>query len=114
MKNMENNSSLTYNQSLMDINYYKLDLFIDIEIETITGSVTIKGTVGSLQPEFLEFDFSNQMTVDSIKLQQNVVSFEHENSLIKIASPDVIGQDGYEFEIEIFYNGNHSNWIWFI
>ena len=74
MKNMEHNSSVTYNQSLMDINYYKLDLFIDIEIETITGSVTIKGIVGSLQPEFLEFDFSNQMTVDSIKLQQNVVS----------------------------------------
>ena len=106
MKNMEHNSSVTYNQSLMDISYYKLDLFIDVEIETITGSVTIKGIVGSLQPEFLEFDFSNQMTVDSIKLQQNVVSFEHENSLIKIASPDVIGQDGYEFEIEIFYNGN--------
>ncbi len=103
------NSTLTENQSKIDINYYKIDMTIDIEEEIINGSVVIKGTIGTDLPDLIEFDFADQMQVDSVKFQGNNVLFEHENDLVSIPTPDVIIVDNYSFNIEVFYNGSPPN-----
>ena len=50
-------SSLTDDQSKIDITYYQIDFEIDFNNEQIFGSVLANGFVGMDQPDFLEFDF---------------------------------------------------------
>ena len=57
------------------------------------------------QPEFLEFDFSDEMVVDSVLLNNQVSNFEHVNDLIKIPTQLSI-PEGYNFSCKIFYHGN--------
>ena len=47
------NSTLTENQKMLDIHYYKINLEIDIVSEFIEGFVIIKGSVGFSQPDTL-------------------------------------------------------------
>ena len=106
-------SSLTENQSKIDITYYNIDFEIDFDNEQISGSVLANGFVGMDQPEFLEFDFSDEMIVDSILLNDEISNFEHINDLIKIPTQATI-PEGYNFSCRIFYHGKPSNlrfWI---
>ncbi len=98
-------SSLTENQSKIDITYYNIDFEIDFDNEQIFGSVLANGSVGMDQPEFLEFDFSDEMIVDSILLNDEISNFEHANDLIKIPTQATI-PEGYNFSCRIFYHGN--------
>ena len=59
-------STLTENQKMLDIHYYKINLDIDVVSEFIKGVVTIKGSVGFSQPDTFELDFSDEMTIDSV------------------------------------------------
>ena len=98
-------SSLTADQSKIDISYYRIDFEIDFNNEQIFGSVLANGFVGMDQPEFLEFDFSDEMIVDSVLLNNQVSNFEHANDLIRIPTQISI-PEGYNFSCKIFYNGN--------
>jgi len=101
-------SSLTENQELIDITYYRLSLDVDIENQNISGSVLANGHVGFSQPDFIEFDFSDEMYVDSIHFEGETWDFYHVNNLLKIPAPEIIIPEGYEFSIEIFYHGSPS------
>ena len=59
-------SSLTEDQRKIDITYYKIDFEIDFNSEQIFGSVIANGFVGMDQPDYIEFDFSDEMIVDSV------------------------------------------------
>ena len=98
-------STLTDNQKRIDINYYKINLEVNIQDENINGIVFIKGSVGMDQPDFFELDFSDQMEVDSVKVNENNISFEHNENLLSIPAPDIAIPEGYDFNIEVFYNG---------
>ena len=50
-------SSLTDDQSKIDIAYYRIDFEIDFNNEQIFGSVLANGFIGMDQPEFLEFAY---------------------------------------------------------
>ncbi len=99
------NSSLTENQQKIDISYYKIDFEIDIELQEISGSVIVNGSVGVDQPDSIELDFSDEMTVDSIKFNNQNWDFLHNDNIISIPSP-VTNSEGYDFSFEIFYNGH--------
>lgn len=96
---------MTDDQNRIDITYYRIDFEIDFNNEQIFGSVLANGFVGMDQPEFLEFDFSDEMVVDSVLLDNQVSNFEHVNDLIKIPTQLSI-PEGYNFSCKIFYHGN--------
>ena len=98
-------STLTENQKMLDIHYYKINLDIDIASEFIKGVVTIKGSVGFSQPDTFELDFSDEMTIDSVKFGNNIISYEHNQDMILIPAPNVQISEGYDFHLEVFYHG---------
>ena len=98
-------STLTENQEKIDITYYNIDFEIDFNNEQIFGSVIANGFVGMDQPEYIEFDFSDEMTVDSVWLNNENTSFDHIDDIIKIPTQVSI-PEGYNFSCHIFYRGS--------
>ena len=70
-------STLTEVQEKIDIHYYGISINIDFEIEEINGSVIINGSVGMDQPDSIQLDFADQMTVDSVKYFGEELSLIH-------------------------------------
>ena len=98
-------STLTEDQSKIDITYYNIDIEIDFNSQQIFGSVIANGYVGMNQPDYIELDFSDEMIVDSVLLNGQIASFDHTNDLVKIPAPISI-PEGYNFTCRIFYHGN--------
>ena len=98
-------STLTEDQGKIDISYYKIDFEIDFYNEQISGSVIANGFVGMDQPEYIEFDFSDEMTVDSVWLNNENTSFDHIDDRIKVPAQASI-PGGYNFSCHIFYHGS--------
>ena len=104
-KSLSLQSTLTENQEKIDITYYKLDFEIDFDEEKVIGSVIVNGSVGMDQPDFIEFDFADEMIVDSVWLNNENTSFDHSNEIIKIPAPMAI-PEGYNFTCRVFYHGS--------
>ena len=98
-------STLTADQRKVDITYYKIDFEIDFNNEQIFGSVIANGFVGMDQPEYIEFDFSDDMIVDSVWLNNESTSFNHIDDMIKVPAQASI-PEGYNFSCQIFYRGS--------
>tara|TARA_B100000941_G_scaffold78085_1_gene53310 strand:- start:463 stop:2421 length:1959 start_codon:yes stop_codon:yes gene_type:complete len=99
------NSTLNQNQEKIDIKFYELNLDIDFNSSRIRGSVTVNGVIGNIYPDFIELDFHDNMTVDSI-LQNNIpILYLHENDMLKIPISDITLYDENLFSLTIFYQG---------
>ena len=99
-------STLTEVQEKIDIHYYGISINIDFEIEEINGSVIINGSVGMDQPDSIQLDFADQMTVDSVKYFGEEWTYHHENDKINIPVPEATIPEGYDFSLEVFYHGH--------
>ena len=105
---LETESSLTENQNKIDVTYYRIEFAIDFDEKEIQGALLVDGWIGMDQPDSIELDFSQAMTVDSVKLYNEILPFSHNNNLVKIPVPDVTIPEGYEFNVEVFYHGSPS------
>ena len=106
---LSGNTTVTENQQKIDITYYNIDLEIDLVLEEIYGSVVVNGSVGLDQPDSIELDFSNDMSVDSIKFNDQAWDFLHQDNILSIPPPYSDAIDGYDFSFEIFYHGHPTS-----
>ncbi len=97
-----------------DVGFYWLDINLTNNSLNISGNTKI---YLNLLPEYsnqLVFDFKNDMTVDSVKINNNIVSFNHANDLIVI---DYTHQDNfnddYNVVAQIFYHGTPSDGLFY-
>ena len=102
---ISNSSTLSLDQSKIDISFYDISIDINFESSTIIGSVVVNGFIDNNLPEYIELDFYNNMTVNSILQNNEQVSFLHEQNKIKIPMNNIIIQDDNYFSILIKYQG---------
>lgn len=102
---ISNSSTLSLNQSKIDISFYDISIDINFESNTINGSVGVNGFIDNNLPEYIELDFYNNMTVNSILQNNGQVPFLHEQDKIKIPINNIIIQDDNYFSILINYQG---------
>ena len=102
---ISNSSTLSLNQSKIDISFYDISIDINFESNTINGSVGVNGFIDNNLPEYIELDFYNNMAVNSILQNNGQVSFLHEQNKIKIPINNIIIQDNNYFSILIKYQG---------
>ena len=102
---ISNSSTLSLNQSKIDISFYDIALDINFESNTINGSVAVNGFIDNNPPAYIELDFYNNMTVDSILQNNGQVSFLHDQNKIKIPINNIIIQDDNYFSVLIKYQG---------
>jgi len=102
---LEFQSTITEDQEKIDISFYRIDLDIDFNQHEISGSVIIEGGIGLSQPDLIEIDFSSDMSVDSVKLYGESISYDHGDDLLSVLAPQETLPEGYQFIMEIFYHG---------
>jgi aminopeptidase N len=115
-----------YADNRIDVTYYKLDLSIDIAANLVAGTVTVKAN--SLADSLGEFtlDLAGSMTVDSVAVEGQPVSFTRYGEGIGIPL-DTARSPGEAFTAEVSYHGvprvtgfgsfvfsSHSGtpWVW--
>ncbi|HMS35326.1 MAG TPA: hypothetical protein PKC91_14680, partial [Ignavibacteria bacterium] len=100
------NKYLTEYRSDTNINatYYKLDLYITYAPNFLTGAVTINSTsrINNLANVF--YDFSDNMTVDSILYNNDLLVFNHSQNKIFITLNNSFNA-GQSISLKIFYHG---------
>jgi aminopeptidase N len=100
------NKYLTEYRSDTNINatYYKLDLYITYEPNFLTGAVTINSTSRINNLTNIFYDFSDNMTVDSILYYNDLLVFNHTQNKVFITLNNSFSA-GQNISIKIFYHG---------
>jgi aminopeptidase N len=91
-------------RSSYDINYYHLDIKLDIEKKKISGSNLFRFTaVQDLKR--LQFDLFENMNIEKVHYQGKEIRFKREFNAVFIDFPESI-KKGSKAEFKVFYNGN--------
>ena len=95
----------TPNQRLYDVSYYMLDLDIHPDQFLLEGAVTIKGTSLTNFLDYIDIDFYQTLTVDSIKQNETHLPVNHQDNRITIVPIEPVGFDE-SFTVTIYYHGD--------
>jgi aminopeptidase N len=100
---LHNNVNYPGDESI-DIKYYRLDLQVFLQPNSISGKVRITSSsvVSGLQSVF--FDLNNSFTLLSVKINDNNVSFNHSNNKLQVQL-DRTYSIQEEFTVDIEYAG---------
>jgi aminopeptidase N len=91
-------------RSSYDINYYHLDIKLDIEKKKISGSNLFRFTaVQDLNQ--LQFDLFENLNIEKVNYQGKEIPFKREFNAVFINFPERI-KKGTKAEFTVFYNGN--------
>lgn len=91
-----------------DVKYYKLDLRINHIQQKISGNVRIDAVVDRINLNSIFIDLANTFTVDSIKMENNILQYNRVSDRIFINFGSSFNW-GQKFSIIIYYNGTPSN-----
>ena len=86
-----------------DINYYHLDVKVDIDNKFISGSNIFKFTA-TQDLQRLQFDLFENLVVDKVVYKGKNLPFQREFNAVFIDFPEVIKQGAKE-EFTVFYSG---------
>ena len=90
--------------SRFDVKYYKLDLRINHQNQTIAGNVRIDALSDTNNLNTIFIDLASSLIVDSIKMGNNLLSFSRSSDKIFINLNSSFNK-GQKFSITIYYNG---------
>ncbi len=100
-----NYSAATAAQGDYDVTFYDIDLKIDPDTETISGTVGVEGTSLVTSFDMIEVDLYSGLYVESVKNEQGVdLIFTHDSNLLSVTLPNTVST-GNSFKIIIDYNG---------
>ena len=88
----------------IDVNYYKLDLKISTPTKYLRGKVTMIARCISSNLTLVSLDFTNTLSVDSVKMGNILVTFTHQSGVISITL-DRSYNYGELISIDIYYKG---------
>jgi len=91
-------------QLYYDVNYYGLDLDVDVNTNSISGSTTISGTIISNNTSQIVLNFFDHMTVDSVTTSGQSLSFTHTNKVLTCNLPQSLNT-GDIFSVTVYYSG---------
>lgn len=94
--------------SRFDVKYYKLDLRINHQNQTIAGNVRIDALSDTNNLNTIFIDLASSLIVDSIKMGNNILSFSRNSDKIFINLNSSFNK-GQKFSITIYYNGVPSS-----
>ncbi|HFE64660.1 MAG TPA: M1 family peptidase, partial [Caldithrix sp.] len=91
-------------QHFYDVKYYVLDLWVDPDTRFIQGYVKIGGEVVQDATSQILLNFYDHMTVDSVQMSGQPLSFTRGADILTIDLPQPLNT-GDSFTLQVFYNG---------
>ncbi len=101
------NTQATLNQELFDVKYYGLDLNLDVSEKIIDGAVVVRGLARSNLSK-VELNFLDNMTVDSVTVDEEKLTFQHDNNILSVNLLQTTAQ-GELFTFQVFYHGHPAS-----
>ena len=90
----------------IDIHYYHLNLSLPMNVNTLSGTVRIEGTVVGSTMSTLVLDLQNTLTVTAVKLSDGTpCSFTHPGAVLNITLPTPVAPGG-DVKVDVTYNGS--------
>lgn len=91
-------------QNAYDVKWYFININAENNTTAISGDVTIKAEVIVPELNIFSFHLHNDYTIDSIKINGNIKSFETNNHERQINGLQL--SQGDVFDVQVFYNGS--------
>ena len=88
-----------------DVNYYKINMRVDMVGQIIYGGVDMTSTATQDNVTFCEIDLFSNMTVDSIKVDGSSTTYTRAGNVVKANLP-VTKNTGEVFTVSTFYHGH--------
>ncbi len=88
-----------------DVNFYKLDVYVEPDTQYIEGTVTINAKVNSQFLDTLVFELKHNMNVKQVLVDDSECSFSHTGNEIHIYLDNSLNGGDY-FEAKIAYSGS--------
>ena len=88
----------------IDVKYYKLDLKISTPNKYLSGNETMIAQCITTNLTVVNLDFTNTLSVDSVKMGNTIVNFTHQSDIITI-TPDRTYNYGELVNLDIYYEG---------
>ena len=95
----------TANELAMDVVYYDIDVAIDYDTQTISGSVLARMRVDAASATEADLDLAEGMNVLGVTQNGSPVSYVHQNEIITVTLDGTYLQ-GEEVEIVVSYGGS--------
>lgn len=87
-----------------DLKYHRFELDIDPAVDSVKGSVTSYFIVTKPSLQHLKFNLTGTLVVDSVRFQNNNVSFSHVDDTLDIDLGLVLAQNALD-SVTVFYGG---------
>lgn len=87
-----------------DVNFYHIQLTLDLDNHFIQGKVTIEGGIVHDNTNDIVLNLFDQMVVDSVKTQQLLLNFVHSGDLLTVHFLQPLN-NGERFSLTVFYHG---------
>ncbi|MCP4703903.1 MAG: hypothetical protein GY865_04780 [candidate division Zixibacteria bacterium] len=95
-----------YNQTEFDVNFYVVEITVDVPTEEITGTVTTEATSLTTDLQFIEIDLASVLTVDNIRSSDGVdLNYTRSSDRILIELSEILQPDDW-FAFIIDYHGH--------
>ncbi|MFC1786407.1 M1 family aminopeptidase [Candidatus Neomarinimicrobiota bacterium] len=102
---LNNYAPQTEAQSDYDVTFYDIDIKIDPEMETISGTVGVQGKSLIASLSIVELDLNSGLNVESVKSDQDVeLNYTHNSNLLTVTLDNPVN-NGNSFNIIIAYDG---------
>ncbi len=98
----------TANQQNYDVHYYNIDITFDHAGRSISGYVDIAGTVIHETIDHIEIDLTDVLTVDSVVMNGQSLSFSHSGLLLTVDFGQTLSV-GDPFSLRVYYGGVPEN-----
>lgn len=93
------------NSSNYDVKYYRLNIEVDPAVLFIKGDITTYFVASQNNAGSMEFDLLSSLTVDSVKYQNAIISFQHlNNDVLRLIFPTNLQLNTLD-SVQIFYQG---------
>lgn len=100
-------ASLTGASGNYDVKYYRCEWEVDPAIRFITGKVTVYYSI-SAATNFISFDLMSQLTVDSVKQRNTLLSKSHAANILQVNFSSTVNAGTFD-SLSIFYKGIPPN-----
>jgi len=97
----------TPNQNAYDVHHYDLNLVLNPKIKLIQGAVSIGLQVLEDQLDLIELDLTDNYDVNTITMDGQSLSFNHQNDILSVFLPDK-KEVGDKLKLSVEYKGSPS------
>ena len=101
------NQQISLASANFDVSYYRCEWEVDPAIRYITGKVTVYYRITSAASS-ISFDLMNDLTVDSVKQRNAVLTRQQMNNVLQVNFPSSVNAGVFD-SVSIFYKGVPPN-----